>query len=247
MMESDPARMFAHGKYSVRYLPVASVVPIYERLELASWMDLLTDQIWDKDPQLFHKMQDSLFSDDDGLMIISLNASNGSIVGFLSFRRLKLDDAHTLFLNFINILPMHHGSGLYAFLARELIRDHRTWAGRRPLFYCWRTRNPVMWFANARLCTRIMPDLLDGRVDAELCALAARAARQIYPHNSFDPTTFGMSDSYPEGHGYKRSQHHSLKHLNDRFYNDPALACPNAALFGFGELAPLRQGSFAEP
>jgi hypothetical protein len=245
MAQSMSARVLTHGDYSIRYLPVASATTPRERDELALSIDLLTDQIWEKDPWQFRKIPDMLFSDDDGLMVISIGGSARSIAGFLSFRRLRFDGTRAVFLNFINILHAHHGKGLYAALARELIRDHQIWAGDRPLFYCWRTRNPVMWFANARLCTRITPDLLDGEVDLELRALAARAAQTAYPHNALDPVTFAIPDSYPDGHAYKRPQHHSQKHLDEQFYGHPAVARLNSTLFGFGELKPLGQGSFA--
>jgi len=94
-----------------------------------------------------------------------------------------------------------------------------------------------VWFKNASMCTRVAPDLRDGRADSELTELALAVCREVYPDAAIDPVTLTVHSVYPGNSGYQEQPRHPLPELDAMFMAYPGIESRHNALFGIGEIA----------
>jgi hypothetical protein len=64
-------------------------------------------------------------------------------------------------------------------------------------YYCWRTRNPIVWHAHAKICRAVTPSLLDGRRDPVGEQACVRLAMQLYPGHTIEAPDMIMRNAYP--------------------------------------------------
>lgn len=179
----------------------------------------------------------SVFRENYGIVLV---LCEGETVGFSIYQRLTVDDSRVLYRAGTNVVPSHHGRGLYSRL-RDLIISAEL--GTKDLgegsltHYAWRTRNPVVWETNARVCRRVVPSLLEGAVDAPLVERARRVAAILHPHNALEVPSMIMPDAYRTvGLAYKVQPRHRDPRIDGFFAGNPALVDPSAAIFSLGEL-----------
>ena len=121
-------------------------------------------------------------------LILVYDASG--LVAFSVYRKLRIAGRPAIYRSGTEVLPAHQGRGLYGFFTTEVLKSSGAVDnGDSGVLYGWRTRNPIVWAANARICEKVTPSLLGGTQDAalqaacvEMCALAlSRQAASKYP------------------------------------------------------------------
>jgi hypothetical protein len=87
-------------------------------------------------------------------------------------------------------------------------------SGDSGILYGWRTRNPIVWAANARICESVTPSLLGGTQDMALQAACAEMCALLYPGKSLEMPGMIMRGAY--GHiKHHRQAYHGAASLVD--------------------------------
>jgi len=138
--------------------------------------------------------EDSPFHDEYGLVFASQHAD---IVGYSIYKRVVLDGTPALYRAGAAVAASHQRFGFYRMMSQAILTTE--WSARpgvEAMYLAWRTRNPLVWAANARLCTAVVPSIVDGQVDAKLQEACLRLARQLYPDCPIEPPAMIMRDVY---------------------------------------------------
>jgi hypothetical protein len=130
-------------------------------------------------------------------------------------------------------LPAHQGRGLYGFFTSEVLKNAGTAdKAEGSVLYGWRTRNPIVWAANAKICEKVTPSLLGDGQDPALQAACIEMCSSLYPDKPLEVPGMIMRGAY--GHiKHHRQTYHGTASLVDvamsRMIPDPA-----DALFSVG-------------
>ena len=113
------------------------------------------------------------------------------------------------------MLPAHQGRGLYGLFTSEILKRCRAATQENAgILYGWRTRNPIVWAANARICEGVTPALLDDAQDAALQAAGVEMCSLLYPGKSLEIPSMIMRGAY--GHiKHHRQAYHGAASLVD--------------------------------
>lgn len=170
--------------------------------------------------------------DDTGVILV---IEGDEVTGFSIYRRFGLDRLQGIYRALTLIAPEHQGRGLYRVIREAILPDEVLVVGPRPFYYAWRTRNPVVWFANARLCKRLVPRLGVGVTDADLVELAVQAAELLLPGQPIERPSLIMRAVYrPRCCGAE--QPHPNASLDAEFRAGAGFVGSGDAVFAFGEL-----------
>ena len=153
-----------------------------------------TEPHWTPDSSPF----DSRF----GLILI-YDASG--LVAFSVYRKLRIAGLPAIYRSGTEVLPPHQGRGLYGFFTTEVLKSTGTGGGG--IFYGWRTRNPIVWAANARICKSVAPALLGGTDDATLQAVCAEMCALLYPGKRFETPGMIMRGAYGHIKHHRQAYH----------------------------------------
>ena len=86
-------------------------------------------------------------------LILVYDASG--LVAFSVYRKLRIAGGRAIYRSGTEVLPAHQGRGLYGFFTTEILRSSGAADnGDSGVLYGWRTRNPIVWAANARICEK---------------------------------------------------------------------------------------------
>ena len=135
-----------------------------ERIMASNWH--FTKRHWSR--------EDSPFHDAYGLIFASTDAE---IVGYSIYKRAVLDGTPALYRAGAAVAASHQRYGFYRRMSQAMLTTE--WSARpgvEEMYLAWRTRNPLVWAANARLCQAVVPSILDGQVDAKLQDACLRLA-----------------------------------------------------------------------
>ena len=138
--------------------------------------------------------EDSPFHDEYGLVYASTNAE---IVGYSIYKRVVLDGTPAVYRAGAAVLVSHQREGYYQMMSQAILTTE--WSARpgvEEMYLAWRTRNPLIWAANARLCQAVVPSIVDGQGDAKLQEVCLRLARQLYPDCPIKPPAMIMRNVY---------------------------------------------------
>lgn len=219
------------GEYTVTLQAASATIPLPERKRFLQAFDRIAAENWHLKPD-FWASQPTVLDGDRGLVTVT---HQGEIVGCSIYERLIIDGARVLYRFATDIAPAAQGQGLYnAINAAILATEHqRTDAGL--LYYSWRTRNPIVWAANARFCQSVVPPILGDETNPALLALACRVAAALYPGVPLEMPSMVMRGVYTE-FSLKRTPRHPDPRIDGAFFGNPALADPTNALFSVGLL-----------
>jgi hypothetical protein len=113
------------------------------------------------------------------------------------------------------VLPAHQGRGLYGFFTTEVLRS--SGAADTPesgILYGWRTRNPIVWAANAKICEKVTPSLLGDTQHPALRAACVEMCSLLYPGKHLEVPGMVMRGVY--GHiKHHRQAYHGTASLVD--------------------------------
>jgi hypothetical protein len=113
--------------------------------------------------------------------LILVYACSG-LVAFSAYRTLRIAGGPAIYRSGTEVVPAHQGRGLYGFFTSEVLRSSGPPAGGDAgILYGWRTRNPIVWAANAKICENVAPSLLDNTRNAALQAAGVEMCSLLYP------------------------------------------------------------------
>ncbi len=199
------------SEYAIYSFPDASLVSPGERPPLMDAMNGIiainwqaTEPHWTADASPFDKK----FS------LILVYGSSG-LVAFSVYRKFRLAAGAAIYRSGSEVLPAHQGRGLYGFFTSEVLKSSGAAdTAERGILYGWRTRNPIVWAANAKICEKITPSLLDNAKDPALQAACIEMCSLLYPGKTLELPGMIMRGAY--GHiKHHRQAYHGTASLVD--------------------------------
>jgi len=157
------------------------------------------------------------------------------LAAFSVYRMLQVAGGPAIYRSGTEVLPAHQGRGLYRFFTTEVLKHARGPGSRNgsgDILYGWRTRNPIVWAANAQICGTVTPSLLRDDRDPGLEAACVEMCAAVHPGKPLELPGMIMRGAY--GHiKHHRQAYRGLAEQVDaamtRIIPDPA-----DALFSVG-------------
>src|SRR6202165_1194901 len=169
--------------YATYSFPEASLVSPGERRPLMDAMNNIIAVNW-KATEPHWTAASSPF--DRKFSLILVHASSG-LVAFSVYRRLRIAGQLPIYRSGTEVLPAPLGRGLYGFFTPEVLSSSGAAAcGDTGILYGWRTRNPIVWAANAKICEKVTPSLLGDVQDSALQAACGEMCSLLYPRTHLE-------------------------------------------------------------
>jgi hypothetical protein len=199
------------AEYATYSFPDASLVSHSERRPLIDAMNNIIAINWEATEPHW---TDAASPFDSKFSLILVYASSG-LVAFSVYRMLRIAGQPAIYRSGTEVLPAHQGRGLYGFFTTEILKSSGTSDnGDAGLLYGWRTRNPIVWAANARICEKVTPSLLGDAQDPALQAACVEMCSLLYPGKSLEIPGMIMRSAY--GHiKHRRQPYHGSASLVD--------------------------------
>ncbi|MGB8400517.1 hypothetical protein [Bradyrhizobium sp.] len=169
----------------------------------------------------------------DSKYSLILVCDGSRLVAFSVYRVLQISGEPAIYRSGTEVLPAHQGRGLYGFFTSQVLKCSGA-AGKSDgsVLYGWRTRNPIVWAANAKICERVAPSLLGEAQDPALQAACVKMCSSLYPGKPLELPGMIMRGAY--GH----IKHHRQAYRGAASLVDAAMSrmIPNSAdaLFSVG-------------
>jgi len=197
--------------YAIYSFPDASLVSPGERRPLMDAMNGIIAVNW-KATEPHWTAEASPF--DRKFSLILVYASSG-LVAFSVYRKLRLAAGPAIYRSGTEVLPAHQGRGLYGFFTSEVLRSSGAAdTAESGILYGWRTRNPIVWAANAKICAKVTPSLLGDAEYPGLQAACIEMCSLLYPGRPLELPTMIMRGAY--GHiKHHRQAYHGTASLVD--------------------------------
>jgi len=197
--------------YAIYSFPDASLVSPGERRPLMDAMNGIIAVNW-KATEPHWTAEASPF--DRKFSLILVYASSG-LVAFSVYRKLRLAAGPAIYRSGTEVLPAHQGRGLYGFFTSEVLRSSGAAdTAESGILYGWRTRNPIVWAANAKICAKVTPSLLGDAEYPGLQAACVEMCSLLYPGRPLELPTMIMRGAY--GHiKHHRQAYHGTASLVD--------------------------------
>jgi hypothetical protein len=172
----------------------ASLVPLSRRAAILADMDRIAAS-YRKVLVPHWSEEHSPFTKDFGIAFLTLR---GTVVGYSAFKRFAFNDGIVVYRAGSEILAEFQGRALYKRLTELVLSSaFRGLAPQSTRYYSWRTRNPIVWASNSRLCTEVAPSL-DGRpCSPSLSDACVALAGKLFPGQKIERPTMIMRDIYP--------------------------------------------------
>ncbi|MGC2774733.1 MAG: hypothetical protein WA418_03750 [Bradyrhizobium sp.] len=150
----------------------------------------------------------------DGKYSLVLVYDHIGLVAFSVYRVMTIAQRTAIYRSGTEVLPAHQGRGLYGFFTSQVLKHPSSSTGSEGILYGWRTRNPIVWAANARICEKVAPSLLDDAADPELQAAGVEMCAALYPGKPLEMPRMIMRGAY--GHIKQiRQDYHGTASLVD--------------------------------
>jgi len=215
--------------YAIYSFPDASLIQAADRQPLMDAMNGIIAVNW----QATEPHWTAASSPFDGKYSLVLVYDGSGLVAFSVYRVLQMSAGLAIYRSGTEVLPAHQGRGLYGFFTNEVLKC--SGAAERPaggVLYGWRTRNPIVWAANAKICEKVTPSLLDDAQDPGLQAACVEMCAWLYPGKPLEVPDMIMRGAY--GH----IKHHRQAYRGTASLVDAAMSrkIPNSAdaLFSVG-------------
>ena len=196
--------------YTVYSFPDASEVGIADRQLLMDAMNAIIAVNW-KATEPHWTVASSPFDDGYGLILVY---AHSGLVAFSVYRTMRIANRLAVYRSGTEVLPQHQGRGLYGFFTSQILKSADAAAGDAPILYGWRTRNPIVWAANAKICDKVAPSLLGDAPDPQLQAACVEMCAALYPGKQLEVPGMIMRGAY--GHiKHHRQDYHGAASLID--------------------------------
>jgi hypothetical protein len=198
------------AEYATYSFPDASLVSPGERQPLMDAMNNIIAINW-KAAEPHWTAASSPF--DSKFSLILVYARSG-LVAFSVYRTLRIAGQPAIYRSGTEVLPAHQGRGLYGFFTTEILKSLDASGSDAGILYGWRTRNPIVWAANARICEKVTPSLLGDTQDTALQTACVEMCSLLYPGKSLELPDMIMRGAY--GHiKHHRQAYHGAASLVD--------------------------------
>jgi hypothetical protein len=150
-----------------------------------------TGKVWEE------RLEGSWFERVDRLLLVLDRA--GELIGWTSYRRLRLASAHVLYMDTTGVVPEHQRHGLIPAVQSRLVL--RTLLARplRPLHVVYRTRNPVVWRGlRRRLGEASVAPPTSGELQGWAQALAVAVPGDVVEPGHLEQETLVVRGAYAE-------------------------------------------------
>jgi hypothetical protein len=134
------------------------------------------------------------------------------LVAFSVYRVMTVGQRLAVYRSGTEVLPAHQGRGLYGFFTSQILKHPASATPSEAILYGWRTRNPIVWAANAKICEKVAPSLLGDDADAELQAACVEMCATIYPGKPLEVPGMIMRGAY--GH---------IQHIRQDYHGQASL------------------------
>jgi hypothetical protein len=221
--------MAANGTH-LRLFRSGSDVPAFEQSGILDDIERIMSTNWSFTRRHWSD-EDSPFHPEYGIVLL---VQDGIHVGYSIYKRLKIDGNAVIYRAGTAVSSDHHGKGLYRMMTVATLEAEKIQDNHAPLYLSWRTRNPVIWTMNSRLCRSVVPSPQDAGKFPELEALCAQIAAALYPGVPLRAPHMVMPDVYE--HLTERRQNYT--HLDQKvvkWFAD-ALPDPASAILSVGRL-----------
>jgi len=139
---------------------------------------------------------------------------SSALAAFSVYRVLRISGGLAIYRSGTEVLPPHQGRGLYGFFTSEVLKCSGAAEKGDSVLYGWRTRNPIVWAANAKICEKVTPSLLGDTQDPALQAACIEMCASLYPGKSLEVPGMIMRGAY--GHiKHHRQDYHGTASLVD--------------------------------
>jgi hypothetical protein len=119
------------------------------------------------------------------------------LAAFSVYRLLRIAGCLAIYRSGTEVLPAHQGRGLYGFFTSEILKRFKAADQERAgILYGWRTRNPIVWAANAKICQKVTPSLLSDVHDPALQAACVEMCSSLYPGKALEVPSMIMRGAY---------------------------------------------------
>jgi hypothetical protein len=154
------------------------------------------------------------------------------LAAFSVYRMLRVAGRPAIYRSGTEVLPAHQGRGLYRFFTTEVLKQAGTTGGGGNVLYGWRTRNPIVWAANAKICDKVTPSLLREDHDPALEAACMEMCAAIYPGKPLEFPDMIMRGAY----GHIKHHRQAYRGLAEQVDAAMSRIIPNSddALFSVG-------------
>lgn len=216
-------------EYAVYSFPDAARVCASERQPLMDAMNKIIAVNW----QATEPHWTAASSPFDGTFGLILVYDGSGLVAFSVYRTLAISAGLAIYRSGTEVLPAHQGRGLYGFFTTEVLRSSAAARNRDAgILYGWRTRNPIIWAANAKICEKVTPSLLGDTQDPVLQAACVEMSALLYPGKPLEIPGMIMRGAY--GHiRHRRQSYHGEASLVDAAMSR-MIPAPADALFSVG-------------
>jgi len=197
--------------YAIYSFPDASQIEVADRQPLMDAMNGIIAVNW-KATEPHWTAAASPF---DGKYSLILVYNSSGLIAFSVYRVLQMSGGPALYRSGTEVLPTHQGRGLYGFFTTEVLkRSGAADKSEGSVLYGWRTRNPIVWAANAKICEKVTPSLLADTQDPALQAACVEMCSSLYPGKSLEVPGMIMRGAY--GHiKHHRQTYHGTASLVD--------------------------------
>ena len=197
--------------YAIYSFPDASLVSQGERRPLMDAMNGIIAVNW----QATEPHWTAEASPFDGKFSLILVYAGSGLVAFSVYRKLRLAAGPAIYRSGTEVLPAHQGRGLYGFFTAEVLKSSGAAdISDSGILYGWRTRNPIVWAANAKICENVTPSLLGNTQDPALQAACVEMCSLLYPGKDLEVPSMIMRGAY--GHiKHHRQAYHGTASLVD--------------------------------
>jgi hypothetical protein len=198
--------------YAVYSFPDPTRVSLAEQRPLMDAMNSIIAVNWQaKEP---HWTAESSPFDRKFSLILVYDASG--LVAFSVYRKLRIAGRPAIYRSGTEVLPAHQGRGLYGFFTAEVLRScGGAGSGDGGLLYGWRTRNPIVWAANARICAKVTPSLFGGTEDPALQAACVEMCTLLYPGKRLEIPAMIMRGAYGHIKHHRQAYHGSASRVDE--------------------------------
>jgi hypothetical protein len=144
----------------------------------------------------------------DSKYSLILVCDRSGLVAFSVYRILQVSGRLAIYRSGTEVLPAHQGRGLYGFFTSEILK-HSGAAdqGNADVLLGWRTRNPIVWAANAKICEKVMPNLLGDTQDPVLQEACVEMCSSLYPGKTLELPSVIMRGVYRHIKHHRQSYH----------------------------------------
>ena len=196
--------------YAVHSFPDASRIGASDRQPLMHAMNGIIAVNWQA-TEPHWTASSSPFDSKYGLILVY---DNSGLVAFSVYRVLRISGGLAIYRSGTEVLPPYQGQGLYGFFTSEVLKCSGATERGDSVLYGWRTRNPIVWAANAKICEKVTPSLLHDRQDPALQAACVEMCSSLYPGKPLELPGMIMRGVY--GHiKHHRQDYHGAASLVD--------------------------------